>query len=74
VLKEFGLNKLDGKWVWCIYEDGSMMTHQDKVGVWKCPYHNSGTCVEIIRHIASLPVEVPAGLEAASGLNYQSAI
>ncbi len=39
-----------GEWFWGIYEDGSVM-NQDKVGIWKCPYHNARACLEIISRI-----------------------
>ncbi|GGI25346.1 AGE family epimerase/isomerase [Pedobacter mendelii] len=41
-----------GEWFWGITEQGEIMPKEDKVGVWKCPYHNSRACIEIIRRIA----------------------
>lgn len=43
-----------GEWVWGVNEDYSLMDKEDKVGLWKCPYHNSRACMEIIRRINSL--------------------
>lgn len=43
------LDKANGEWFWGINEDGSIMQQQDKVGFWKCPYHSSRACLEIIR-------------------------
>ena len=43
-----------GEWVWGIHEDYSIMNEEDKVGVWKCPYHNSRACMEIIKRIDSV--------------------
>ncbi|MBC7866381.1 MAG: AGE family epimerase/isomerase [Gloeobacteraceae cyanobacterium ES-bin-316] len=40
-----------GEWVWGIYEDYSVMNKEDKVGTWKCPYHNTRACIEIIKRI-----------------------
>jgi mannobiose 2-epimerase len=40
-----------GEWYWGIFEDHSPMINEDKVGVWKCPYHNSRACIEIINRI-----------------------
>jgi len=40
-----------GEWVWGINEDYSIMDHEDKVGLWKCPYHNSRACLEILHRL-----------------------
>lgn len=45
------LDKKDGEWVWGVDANGSLMSREDKVGVWKCPYHNSRACIEIIKRI-----------------------
>jgi mannobiose 2-epimerase len=42
----------NGEWFWGILGDGSIMPGEDKVGLWKCPYHNSRACIEIIKRIA----------------------
>ncbi len=39
-----------GEWFWGIKEDNSVMD-EDKVGIWKCPYHNSRACLEVIKRI-----------------------
>ena len=44
-------DKTGGEWVWGVYEDYGIMTQEDKVGMWKCPYHNSRACIEIIKRI-----------------------
>jgi len=43
-----------GEWYWGVNEDYSPMRKEDKVGIWKCPYHNSRACIEIINRINSL--------------------
>ncbi|MDN3580063.1 AGE family epimerase/isomerase [Mucilaginibacter flavus] len=45
------LDHQNGEWFWGILADGSIMPGEDKVGLWKCPYHNSRACIEIIRRI-----------------------
>ena len=40
-----------GEWFWGRNEDGTIMKGQDKVGMWKCPYHNTRACIEIINRI-----------------------
>jgi mannobiose 2-epimerase len=63
-----------GEWVWGVNEDDSVMKSEDKVGLWKCPYHNSRACIEISRRIASLPETGLAAEEAGTTANNQTAI
>lgn len=37
-----------GEWFWSRHADGTLNTVDDKAGFWKCPYHNSRMCLEII--------------------------
>ena len=37
-----------GEWFWSRHPDGTLNTVDDKAGFWKCPYHNSRMCLEII--------------------------
>ena len=50
-VKEHLLDKKLGEWYWGVKEDLSPMPNADKVGIWKCPYHNSRACIEIINRI-----------------------
>jgi mannobiose 2-epimerase len=52
--QQFIKDKTFGEWHWGVNEDYSPMSGEDKVGIWKCPYHNSRACIEIIRRINSL--------------------
>lgn len=38
-----------GEWYWGIYQDGTVMKKEDKIGLWKCPYHNARACLEILK-------------------------
>lgn len=38
-----------GEWFWGIDANGKVMAGEDKVGFWKCPYHNARACLEIMR-------------------------
>jgi mannobiose 2-epimerase len=38
----------NGEWHWSLYPDGTVNRKDDKAGFWKCPYHNSRMCLELI--------------------------
>jgi len=50
---EFVKNKIidqkKGEWVWGIDKNGNVLPDEDKAGMWKCPYHNSRACIEIVK-------------------------
>lgn len=46
------LDTQNGEWFWGVDEHGKVMSKDDKAGLWKCPYHNSRACIEIIRRIS----------------------
>ncbi len=37
-----------GEWFWSRRNDGSLNQDDDHAGFWKCPYHNSRMCLEIM--------------------------
>ena len=43
------LDKINGEWFFRVNKDGVPYKNENKVGPWKCPYHNSRACMEIIR-------------------------
>lgn len=43
----------NGEWYWSRRADGTLNTDDDKAGFWKCPYHNSRMCLEIIERTAT---------------------
>lgn len=45
------IDKEEGEWFWAIQDDGSI--DKNKVGFWKCPYHNARACMEIMRRCKS---------------------
>jgi mannobiose 2-epimerase len=52
-VKDKIIDHQNGEWLWGIKADGSVMPGEDKVGLWKCPYHNSRACIEIIKRITA---------------------
>jgi len=44
------IDQQNGEWFWGINKDYSLMG-KDKAGFWKCPYHNSRACLELINRI-----------------------
>lgn len=53
-VKQYILDKENGEWFWGVNADHSVMQGQDKAGMWKCPYHNSRACIEIITRIGQI--------------------
>ncbi|KUJ59389.1 N-acyl-D-glucosamine 2-epimerase [Flavobacteriaceae bacterium CRH] len=49
-IKKHILDTKNGEWFWGIYRDNSLI-QKDKAGFWKCPYHNSRACLELINRI-----------------------
>lgn len=45
------IDKDKGEWYWGVYENGSLMPGYGKAGFWKCPYHNSRACIEMIQRL-----------------------
>ncbi|MDN3658768.1 AGE family epimerase/isomerase [Ferruginibacter paludis] len=41
----------NGEWIWGLDEHNQPMQQEDKVGLWKCPYHNSRACMELFKRI-----------------------
>lgn len=40
----------NGEWYWSRRDDGTVNNIEDKAGFWKCPYHNSRMCLEMMEH------------------------
>mgnify|MGYP000872417087 FL=1 len=39
---------VNSEWHWSIRDDGSVNLEDDKAGFWKCPYHNTRMCLEVL--------------------------
>jgi mannobiose 2-epimerase len=44
----------NGEWFWSRHSDGVLNDVDDKAGFWKCPYHNSRMCLEIIERTVQI--------------------
>jgi cellobiose epimerase len=42
------IDRAGQEWFWSISDDGVPNRKDDKAGFWKCPYHNSRMCLEVI--------------------------
>ncbi len=54
------VDRKNGEWYWSIRADGSINLTDDKAGFWKCPYHNTRACLEVLsrcKRINRLPKE-----------------
>lgn len=45
------IDKVNGEWHWAVNKNGDVDVVNDKAGFWKCPYHNSRMCLELIHRI-----------------------
>ena len=52
-IKENLIDYDGGEWFWSRHPDGSLNTVDDKAGFWKCPYHNSRMCLEIMERLSN---------------------
>ena len=50
-IKQNLIDEQHGEWYWSRHADGSLNTTDDKAGFWKCPYHNSRMCLEVIERV-----------------------
>lgn len=48
------VDRENGEWFWSVRADGTVNRDEDKAGFWKCPYHNSRMCLEIIERTESI--------------------
>jgi len=50
-IEEYIIDNKFGEWFWLSDKNGNPKISEHKVGPWKCPYHNSRTCFEIIDRV-----------------------
>ena len=52
-IKDHLIDREQGEWYWSLRADGSVNLDEDHAGFWKCPYHNSRMCLEILERFQS---------------------
>lgn len=52
-VKDHLIDREGGEWHWSINADGTVNLDDDKAGFWKCPYHNSRMCLELMERDSS---------------------
>jgi len=50
-IKKFMIDRENGEWFWRVNADNIPISTEDKVGLWKCPYHNGRALMELIERI-----------------------
>ncbi len=45
------IDRKHGEWYWKVDDLGKPSESEDKAGFWKCPYHNSRACMEVMRRL-----------------------
>jgi mannobiose 2-epimerase len=50
-IEDFVVDKKYGEWFFRVTEHGEPILKHEKAGFWKCPYHNSRACIEILHRI-----------------------
>lgn len=50
-IKQFIVDKNEGEWHWSVSATSEINEQDDKAGFWKCPYHNSRMCMELLSRI-----------------------
>jgi mannobiose 2-epimerase len=48
-IREHLIDARDGEWWWAVLPDGSLDKAQPKAGFWKCPYHNTRMCLQVLQ-------------------------
>ena len=50
-IEKYIIDHQHGEWFWLVSRDGKPDREKDKVGPWKCPYHNGRACFEVMERI-----------------------
>lgn len=50
-IENFIIDEKNGEWFSMLSEEGIPLADKPKVDMWKCPYHNSRACIEIMKRL-----------------------
>ncbi len=53
-IQDYLVDKVNGEWYYRVDSTGKPIDTYVKAGFWKCPYHNSRACLEILKRIEEL--------------------
>lgn len=54
-IDKFIIDHQNGEWFWLVSRTGQPDAAKDKLGPWKCPYHNSRACFEVMARLGAAP-------------------
>lgn len=54
------VDRENGEWFWLVSRAGVPDASKDKVGPWKCPYHNSRTCFAVMERLRTSGARIEA--------------
>ena len=60
-IEKYIVDRKHGEWFWMVSKDGAPSKDKFKVDPWKCPYHNSRACFEVMARLDSMshPHDLP---------------
>lgn len=53
-IDRFLIDRKNGEWFGEVFEEGLPNPDHDKVGPWKCPYHNGRACMEVLARLEKI--------------------